>query len=223
MCASEGLAFDRRGLNTAYELYRADVAAYRAQGQDHETTNAQRGVALASRGRPRCRRTIQLTRKRIEAMGLVAYHHVRRSGARAIPGQLDSLRVQLKPLPRLRGYANCTPPTGTTNPPAGELVVVPPEKPIAPAEPENCPFPPAAPADREGAAPPPATESEQRAEDRPATPYHGEITDEAGFRAPLTLEEDYRRSRELDELKRRMGWSVPARWQKPDWGECASP
>ncbi len=143
MCAREGCAFDPRGLNTAYELYRVEIAAYRVQGQDFETTNGQRGVALSSRGRPRGRRAIQYNRKRLVAMGLVAYEHIKRGGWRA--GQRDTLRVRMCPPPARRN-ANCTPPSGaTTLPPGGSVVAC--RKEIPPAAPadESPPAEPAAP------------------------------------------------------------------------------
>lgn len=110
MCEDRGIAYDVRGLNTALELYRCHLRHHRACGrQDFETTNDQISRALANNGRPRCRRTVQRQRKRLEWMGLIAYHHVRRSGHRRIPGQLDSLRVRaLCPARR----ANVTPPSG---------------------------------------------------------------------------------------------------------------
>ena len=108
MCAKEGLVYDTRGLHTAYELYRIEWAAYRAQGQDFQTTNGQRSRALALRGRARCRRTVQRTRRRLQAMGLLAYTHIRRGGWR--PGQKDSLRVHV--IPRVCTEANVTPLTG---------------------------------------------------------------------------------------------------------------
>lgn len=111
MCARERLPVDTRGLNTAYELYRIEIAAYHAQGQDFETTNGQRQAALLGRGRPRCRRTVQLTRKRLVAMRLIAYCHIRRGGWRE--GQRDTLRVHVL----FRARANCTPPTGTEQAP----------------------------------------------------------------------------------------------------------
>lgn len=108
MCEAQGIPFDRRGMNTTLELYRVQLTAYRAQGQDYETTNAQAARALELRDRPRCRRTIQRIRKRLEAMGLIAYEHVRRSGHLRIPGQMDTLRVRCLCPAR----ANVTPPTG---------------------------------------------------------------------------------------------------------------
>jgi hypothetical protein len=36
-------------------------------------------------------------------------------------------------------------------------------------------------------------------------------------------DEEFQRQLEFDELKRRMGWSVPLRVRRPDWGERASP
>lgn len=125
MCSREALPFDRRGLNTAYELYRVEMAAYRGQGQLFETTNAQRSRALETRGRRRERRSVQYTRKRLELMGLVSYEHLRRGfvcEGRWRPGpRRDSLRVELI-APRFganctpRTRANCTPLTGSGTP-----------------------------------------------------------------------------------------------------------
>lgn len=93
ICDVDGIRFSERGFQTLYAEYRAEFTRYRASGQDFQTTNAQRALALAARGRPRCARTVRRTRQRIERMGLIAYHHVRRLGARA--GYRDTLRVRL--------------------------------------------------------------------------------------------------------------------------------
>lgn len=106
MCEREGIPDDPRGRNTAYTLYRVEAAAWRAKGQDFETTNGQRTVALNSRGRERQRRTVQRTRKRLEAMGLLRYSHIRRCGARA--GHRDSLRVHFMVNAQARTCANDT-------------------------------------------------------------------------------------------------------------------
>lgn len=128
-CAQSGIPFDRRGLNTTYELYRVEMAAYRAQGQLFETTNGQRQGALSSRGRPRCRRTVQYTRKRLVAMGLVSYEHMRRGSVTAgrwVPGpRKDTLRVELLAPGRSRREANCTPPTGAGSRASSVLPAVP--------------------------------------------------------------------------------------------------
>ena len=125
MCEREGLTFDRRGLNTVYALYRTEMAAYRAQGQCFETTNGQRQDALRNRGRERCRRTVQRNRKRLEAMGLVSYEHIKRGyvkdGAWRAGARKDTLRVELLPAPcegRVR-RANVTPPSGAGTPCTG--------------------------------------------------------------------------------------------------------
>lgn len=122
MCEREGLKDDARGRNTVYALYRVEMAAYYAQGQDFETTNGQRETALSSQGRPRCRRTVQRQRKRLELMELVAYRHIRRSGPACIAGQMDTLRVHLLPRARARGdrtLANVIPPSGAERGPSG--------------------------------------------------------------------------------------------------------
>lgn len=71
-------ASDTRGLNTAWTLYAALWARCRACGPDFELTNEQLSRALSSRGRPRARRTVQLTRKRLEAMGLWHFAWIQR-------------------------------------------------------------------------------------------------------------------------------------------------
>lgn len=103
------IPFDQRGLNTARELYRQQMTAFRHHGQDWETTNAQISRGLECRGRGRSRRTVQRNRKRLEAMGLVGYSHVVRSGWLRIPGKLDTLRVRCMCPARI---ANGTPPPG---------------------------------------------------------------------------------------------------------------
>lgn len=155
MCERDGLPFDRRGLNSTLALYRAQVTAYRAQGQDYETTNSQAARALEKRGRARCRRTVQRLRKRLVAMGLIVYHHVKRSGSRRIPGQMDTLRVRLL----CPGKANVTLPPGAR---AGLV----PHPALALSESENkertrtalSPPPPSSAAENEKPAPPAGTE-----------------------------------------------------------------
>lgn len=107
MCDREKIPFDARGLHTCLELYRQQMTAYRAQGQDWETTNSQMALGLVKRGRGRSRRTVQRHRKRLVAMGLLGYSHVKRSGALRLPGQMDTLRVRC-----LCPRANVTPPSG---------------------------------------------------------------------------------------------------------------
>lgn len=161
MCAREGVPCDPRGENTAYTLYAVEMAAYRAQGQDFETTNGQRSAALSSRGRPRARRTVQRTRARLAAMGLVRYHHLRRSGPARVPGQLDTLRVHL--LPRRRGWcvANDTPPSGAERyAPSGLARSACSRGSDVDHGPPDEVAPPSA-ADDAGAAAPPATEEEE--------------------------------------------------------------
>ena len=106
MCEREGRPFDRRGLNSHYELYVAHMTRYRVQGNGYETTNRQSCQAMAARGRPRCRRTVQRLRKGLAAMGVLDFHHVKRSGRECLRGELDSLRVIC--LHQRRGEANVT-------------------------------------------------------------------------------------------------------------------
>lgn len=157
MCAREGLKDDTRGRNTAYALYRAEIAAYRVRRRpEGQTTNGQRQVSLSSQGRPRCRRTVQLTRKRLQAMGVVRYEHIRRRGAES---PRDTLRVELLGVSvgnrRSRRRANCTPP-----PEAGAAALQADAAParkevIAPASPaENGPAPPGLGPPSGGGAPP---------------------------------------------------------------------
>lgn len=85
---------------------------YRAAGQSARTTNGQRGLALASQGRPRCRRAIQYTHRRLEALGYVKVHWYRNQ--RDKPGHKDHLVVEI----RTRTISLCTPPLrGSRNPP----------------------------------------------------------------------------------------------------------
>lgn len=112
------IRFHQAGFLTAWELYQADRRLFDACGQDCLTTNAQRGAALANRGRARCRRSVQLTRRRLADMGLEAWHHVRRSGPRRIPGQLDCLRLRMVYRGIFRSK-DCTPPSGAPSIPSG--------------------------------------------------------------------------------------------------------
>lgn len=233
MCAAQGIRFNRGGLDTAYELYRADFAAYRAQGQDHETTNDQRTGALEKRGRYRGTRTVQRTRKRLGLMGLVSYHHVRRSGQRRIPGQMDSIRVQMRHPPSPSTPINVTPPYGNTNPLRGMVGV---RENQPPREPENDLLAPPAAAETESPASPAGSDEAQSGGERSATPHPGhEEPDETPAPAPpvraLTREErqaeaelDFQRQLAFDEIKRQAGCKVLLRrpHRKPDWGERAS-
>lgn len=113
-CDREGWTFDRRGLNTAWELYTVLWRRYRVEGQDFELTNAQLSIALDRRGRPRARRTVQLTRKRLQTMGVFHFEHVKRGTWRRDTGwrpgaRKDTVRATVLHVRRL---ANCTPPTG---------------------------------------------------------------------------------------------------------------
>lgn len=104
-CEREGWPLDARGLNTAWELYAALWTRYRVQGQDFEFTNAQAQVALEHRGRGRCRRTVQLTRQRLVAMGVFDFQWVKRGtwspASGWAPGsKKDTVRATALVLPR---------------------------------------------------------------------------------------------------------------------------
>jgi hypothetical protein len=114
-CAREGWTLDARGVNTAWELYVVLWRHYRVYGQDFEFTNGQIAVALSRAGRPRGRRAIQYTRKRLEAMGLFSFAWVKRGTWQKdrgwVPGERkDTIRATALHVRRSR--ANCTPPTG---------------------------------------------------------------------------------------------------------------
>lgn len=87
----EGVLVSERGLETLWLEYCSCMKAYRAQGQDFKSTNAQRARALDLRGRARCTRTIQRAHKQLAQMGLLRRYHVKRGGSRA--GQRDCLRI----------------------------------------------------------------------------------------------------------------------------------
>lgn len=214
MCGRQGLVFSARGMNTCWALYEVERRSWHAQGQDFETTNGQRQVALEARGRGRCRRTVQYTRKRLGWMGLVAYFHVRRGGA--TPGEKDTLRVRMLRTRSIR-RANCTPPFGE----AGNRLV-----PRRGSPASNDLIPPTSSADEDPAPPggpasPAGTERETAGVVQPAPATPGELIapplEAAGELIALPgLEEDDRmRQRRFDEMKRRAGWIVPRRSSPP--------
>ena len=134
VCDVEGILFSERGFQTVLAEYRAEWAAHRVKGQDFQTTNRQRAAALRSRGRPRCERTVRRTRRRLEQMGLMAYQHVKRLGAR--PGFRDSLRVRVLSFVRLplaartgKPSASCSVLASTQIAPPGGGRERPPDKP----------------------------------------------------------------------------------------------
>ena len=83
-----------RGRQTLYEHYVLTFRLYRAAGQHARTTNGQRGAALSSRGRPRCRRTIQRLNRKLETLGLAVVSHYRDQRDR--PGHKDCLVVEVR-------------------------------------------------------------------------------------------------------------------------------
>lgn len=99
-----------RGRETLWEHVLACYALLCARGQHCRTTNGQRGQALSSRGRPRCRRTLQRYSRKLERLGLATVLHVRKP-----PGQRDCLAIEWHVTRRVRGL-HVTPPSGTGNP-----------------------------------------------------------------------------------------------------------
>jgi len=146
-------------------------------------------MALERLGRPRSRRTVEYVKRRLIEMGLIRCAHVKRSGPRRVPGQLDTCRIWLRRGWRKRLRINCTPPLWGT----GKRSFV--------AE-----LPCAAPA-----------ESESRRPDRPHPPPQQPADPPPREEAatPLSAEEDMQRQLDFDALKREMGWNVPKRWRAP--------
>lgn len=175
------------GYRTALEHYRSLFRCYRHAGQHYKTTNQQRGAALSSCGRPRCRRQIQRLNRLMEQMGLA--HVIHFKDQRATPGHKDCLVVEI----RSGSLKNVTPPTGAGTGTESLVPAVPENLKSEPGDEPTSSIPPAAPADEEPAPP----ESTERAE--------------------------FERQLEFDELKRRLGWTIPPRRRKPDWGDHASP
>jgi len=97
-CARLDWPFDRRGLNTAWKLYEVIWRAERVLGHHYETTTGRQRRALEKRGRRRCRRSVQYTARRLEAMGLVNTRPVRRR--QNTPGHRDTIRIEILGLPR---------------------------------------------------------------------------------------------------------------------------
>jgi len=114
MCERDGLPFDRRGLTTAYEVYRWAFTRYRACGQDFEFKNEDVMDYLERRRRSRSYRTVIYARRRLEAMGVFNFEHVKRGtwqrdrGWR--PGErADTIRATAL---HVRARANCNLPSG---------------------------------------------------------------------------------------------------------------
>jgi hypothetical protein len=181
-----GWTFDRRGLNTAWALYLILWRWYRRYGQDFEFTNTNMADALKARGRPRKERTVQLTRKRLEAMGVLAFAWVKRGTWQRdrgwCPGKRkDTVRATVLHISRPR-RANCIPPTG-----AGASVVPPSapcsssQKKIADATASD-PDPPPSAADEAGAL--------------------------AGAKRPATEREELERALRFQQLKLDAGWDA---------------
>lgn len=96
----------QKGRDTLWTHYLSVWRLYRACGQHARTTNGQRGAALSSRGRPRCRRTIQRLNRRCAELGLALFVHRRDQGA--TPGRRDCLVVEI----RTPHAQHVTPPAG---------------------------------------------------------------------------------------------------------------
>lgn len=131
-----------KGRDTLWEHYRGLFTLYRACGQHTRTTNGQRGAALASRDRPRCRRTIQRLNRRLAELGLAVLSHFKDQRNR--PGRKDCLVVEI----RTPSILHVTPPLrGRENRPKGTEVL------SLPA-PQTASAPPPSVAESEGPAPP---------------------------------------------------------------------
>ena len=109
-----------KGRETLWEHYRSVFTGFRAQGQHYRTTNGQRGAALALRGRPRSRRTVQRLNRKLDLLGVAHVGHYKDQGAR--PGHKDCLVVEIRTpsklhvTPLLRSSGN--PPEGREVPTA---------------------------------------------------------------------------------------------------------
>lgn len=95
-----------RGRETLWQHYIGIFRLYRARGQHSRTTNAQRGAALAGRGRPRCRRQVQRLHRRLEQMGVALLGHYKDQGP--VPGHRDCLVLEI----RTPCFQHVTPPAG---------------------------------------------------------------------------------------------------------------
>lgn len=111
----------KRGRVTAWLDYRLDFRLYRKRGQHCGTTNWRRGRALELNHRPRCRRTVQRLHRKLEAMGLVAFHPMKRKGSK--PGERDYLVMEV----RTPENPACHPPAkgGSGNCPKGRVPALP--------------------------------------------------------------------------------------------------
>lgn len=101
-----------RGRSALWQHLMGCYALVCARGQHCGTTNGQRGIALSSRGLPRCRRSVQYYNRRLEALGILGALHVRGPRQRDGSRGKDFLRIEWRVTRRLL----CTPPTGTVNP-----------------------------------------------------------------------------------------------------------
>lgn len=97
------------GLETAWLYYASLFKRYRVGGQHYRTTNGQRGAALASDQRTRCRRTVQRLNRLMGEMGLATVSH--RKDQRATPGHKDCLIVEISS----PSAKKCHPPSGSRN------------------------------------------------------------------------------------------------------------
>jgi hypothetical protein len=88
-----GIIPSDRGFLTVWEVYAADMRAYRTKGQGFCTTNGQRAQSLCKAGRPRVGRTVRRAHRKLAELGVLRVHHDRRGGRR--PGRKDRLRVEL--------------------------------------------------------------------------------------------------------------------------------
>ena len=89
----QGIVVNEGGRDTAWALVRVLVRRYSAQGQGFGCTVAQLSRGMQKRGRRRERRCIQLTLRRLEAMGIVHVEHVKLAGSTR--RERDHLRVFL--------------------------------------------------------------------------------------------------------------------------------
>lgn len=81
---------NQQGRDTGWLVYCQDMRVARRE-RSAQTTGPQRVRGLVLAARPRCRRTVQRHRRRLERMGLMRYGHVRRKGEKI--GERDSIRV----------------------------------------------------------------------------------------------------------------------------------
>ena len=135
-----------RGREAVWEHLMGSWRLVAARGQHCRTTNGQRGEHLSSRGVPRCRRSVQLYARKLEALGYAGFLHVRKP-----PGQRDCLSVEWRLTrrlpssfaPPLRERRSC--PTGIASPPCRQR-----QQPEIPPASRADDVPPDEPADRPG-------------------------------------------------------------------------